>query len=237
MSWTSTDFLNPEPMNTFTSHLGQRARLSILGLASMAALLALPACSSRPDAKAPTPENFSAALDDYLAQRGDICLAMFDWPIDLTEAEAGTGARHAVQFPVMEKLGLVRSSIVAAPKSPENPDGAVKRFELTEAGRSFYKPHPHAVRNGAGHDKDFCVAHIRREKIVDVKVDARDAQHPQAVVSYTYQIDPAPWMQDAEAQRVFPMVARIMHGAGGPLQLRQGFTFGDTGWVAQNGPV
>ena len=209
-------------------------------LAGIALVSALAACSTSHDANAPTAENLAAPLDDYLAQRGDICLAMADWPIDLTEAEAGAGARHAIQFPVMEQLGLVHSTIVAVPKSTENPDGAVKRFELTDAGRNFYRPHASAAQ-GAGQQKqaanDFCVAHLKREQIVDVKVDASNAQHPVAVVSYTYQIDTAPWMQDADAQRVFPMVARIANGAGGKLQLRQGFTRGDKGWVAQTGPV
>lgn len=205
-------------------------------LPSVALVCALAACSAGHDANAPTAENLAAPLDDFLAQRGDICLAMFDWPIDLTEAEAGSGARHAVQFPVMEQLGLVHSTIVRVPKSSENPDGAVKRFDLTEAGRKFYKPHPHATRD-AEHANDFCVAHLKREKIVDVKVDATDAHHPQAVVSYTYQIDTAPWMQNADAQRVFPMITRVTNGAGGPLQMRQGFTLGDKGWVAQTGPV
>jgi hypothetical protein len=213
-----------------------RIDTSLKALTGLALACALAACGLGHDAKAPTAENLAGPLDDYLAQRGDLCLAMFDWPIDLSEAEAGAGARHAVQFPVMEQLGLVHSSIVPVPKSAENPDGAVKRFELTEAGRAFYKPHPYAAR-GTEHAKDFCVAHLRREKIVDVKVEAADARHSLAVVSYTYQIDPAPWMQDADAQRVFPMIARIMKGAGGALQLRQGFTLGDKGWVAHMGPA
>ncbi|MDQ0072726.1 hypothetical protein J2W34_004531 [Variovorax boronicumulans] len=208
-------------------------------LASIALITALTACSTSHDANAPTAENLAAPLDAYLAQRGDICLAMADWPIDLTEAEAGAGARHAIQFPVMEQLGLVHSTIVAVPKSTENPDGAVKRFELTDAGRKFYKPHASAAKGAEQQQpaSDFCVAHLKREQIVDVKVDASNAQHPMAVVSYTYQIDTAPWMQNADAQRVFPMVARIANGAGGKLQLRQGFTRGDKGWVAQTGPV
>ncbi|MDH6166465.1 hypothetical protein M2282_001612 [Variovorax boronicumulans] len=213
-----------------------RARTSIKALAGIALACALAACGVGRDANAPTAENLAAPLDDYLAQRGDLCLAMFDWPIDLTEAEAGSGARHAIQFPVMEQLGLVHSTIVAASKSSENPDGAVKRFELTEAGRKFYKPRP-STAQGTAHANDFCVAHLKREKIVDVKVDASDAHHPMAVVSYTYQIDPAPWMQNADAQRVFPMIARIANGAGGKLQLRQGFTLGDKGWVAHAGAV
>ena len=223
-------------MNLSSIRPSRHPLASIKTLTGIAMICALDACSASHDPKAPTAENLAPALDDHLAQRGDICLAMFDWPIDLTEAEAGSGARHAIQFPVMEQLGLVHSTIVSVPKSSENPDGAVKRFELTDAGRKFYKPHPYVTR-GAEHANDFCVAHLKREKIVDVKVDTSDAQHPMAVVSYTYQIDTAPWMQNADAQRVFPMITRIANGAGGQLQLRQGFTLGDKGWVARPGPV
>jgi len=223
-------------MNLRSLRPGRRTLTSIQTLAGIAMVGALAACGTGHDAKAPTAENLAAPLDDYLARSGDLCLAMVDWPIDLTEAEVGSGARRAIQFPVMEQLGLVHSTIVAAPKSNENPDGAVKRFELTEAGRKFYKPHPNPTR-GAVQANDFCVAHLKREKIVDVKVDASDARHPTAVVSYTYQIDSAPWMQNADAQRVFPMITRIVNGAGGPLQLRLGFKLGDNGWVAQAGPV
>lgn len=220
-------------MDNIPSFLPARC-LNALTLIAIAC--AASACSVN-DPRAPTQENLSRALDETLATRGDLCVAMFDWPIVLTEAEAGAHGRNAVQLPVLEKLGLVRSTIVPAPKSAENPDGAVQRFELTEAGRAFYKVHPYTARNGDQHRKDFCVAHLAREKIVSIEVDRRDARHPQAVVSYTYRIAPAPWMNDAEAQRVFPMVARVIHGAGGGLQLRQGFVLGDKGWVAQTGPV
>lgn len=194
------------------------------------------ACSND-GSKAPTPQNFARALDVALATRGDVCLAMFDWPMDLTEAEAGAASRHAVQLPVLEKLGVVRSTIVLVPKSQVNPDGAIRRYELTEKGLRFYKPHAYVTHNGEQHPNDFCVAHVTREKVVDIQLDKHDARHPQAVVSYTYKIDPAPWMADADAQRVFPMVALIIKGAGGGLKLRQGFVLGDKGWVAQLGPV
>jgi len=214
-------------------HVSARRLQVLLGVA---ATCALSACS-KVDSKAPTPENFARALDAALVTRGDVCLAMFDWPIDLTEAEAGAASRHAVQLPVLEKLGIVRSSLVPVPKSEENPDGAIKRFELTDAGRKYYKQHAYVARNGEQHSNDFCVAHLTREKIVNIQLDRHDAQHPQAVVSYTYKIDPAPWMEDADAQRVLPMVALIISGAGGRLTLRQGFVLGDKGWVAQVGPV
>ncbi|WP_051362084.1 hypothetical protein [Solimonas soli] len=201
-------------------------------------LVLLPAaCDLNHDPRAATRQNFRHALEDTLAERGDICLAMFDWPLELTPAEAGAGTRHAVQLPVFEKLGLATSTVVDVPKTADNPQGVVKRYALTGEGRKYYKPHPYTSRDGAGHARDFCVAHVRLERIVGWQLDTHDAAHPAAVVSYTYEIDPAPWLQDADARRVLPMVARAIEGAGGRLQLRQGFTLGEQGWVASSGPV
>jgi hypothetical protein len=203
-----------------------------------AAAFALVACSHPTDIKTPSRDSFDASLRTFLAGGHDqLCLAMYDWPIDLTEAEAGAQTRHAVQLPVFEKLGLAKSTILPTAKSTENPDGAFKRYELTNEGRKYYKQHAYKGRDGTVHKNDFCVAKLSVAKVESWEIDSHDAQHPAAMVSYTYQIEPAPWMQDADAQRVLPMVAKVIKGAGGGLQMHQGFTLGDKGWVAVAGPV
>jgi len=202
-----------------------------------AATLALAACSP-PDPKAPARENFEAGLRRFLADGHDrLCLAMYDWPVDLTEAEAGARTRHAVQLPVFEKLGLVRSTIVPVPKSADNPDGAIKRYALTDEGRKYYQPHAYTGRDGAAHQNDFCVARIGLDRVEGWQLDTRDPQHVSAAVNYSYRIEPAPWLKDADALRVLPMVAKVLAGAGGRLQMHQGFTLGPQGWVAIPGAV
>jgi hypothetical protein len=201
------------------------------------ALVALPGCS-KPDPDAPLRASFETGLRSFMANGHDqLCLGMYDWPIDLTEAEAGAKSRHAVQLPVFEKLGLARSEVVPVPKSAENPDGAIKRYSLTDEGRKYFKPHAYTARDGAAHQNDFCVARISLARVEDWKIDARDAQHQFATVSYTYAIEPAPWLQDADAQRVLPMVAKVIQGANGGLRMHQGFTLGQQGWVATAGAV
>jgi hypothetical protein len=200
------------------------------------AVFALAGCS-KPD-QPPSREAFEAGLRTFLADGHDqLCLAMYDWPIDLTEAEAGAGSRHAVQLPVFEKLGLATSTIVSVPRSTENPDGAIKRYALTDEGRRYYKPHAYTSRDGAAHPTDFCVARLSLEKVEGWQLDTHDAKHSAATVSYTYRIEPAPWMKDPDAVRVLPMVAKVIKGAGGGLQMHQGFTLGQQGWVAVAGPV
>lgn len=207
------------------------------GLIAATVVLTLAACRA-PDADAPSRENFEAGLRSFLADGHDqLCLGMYDWPIDLTEAEAGAQARHAVQLPVFEKLGLARSAFVSVPATKDNPDGALKRYVLTDEGRKYYRPHAHTGRDGTAHRNDFCVAQISLDKVETWQLDTRDAQRPVATVSYSYRIEPAPWLHDADARRVLPMVAKVIGGAHGGLQMRQGFALGDKGWVAVAGPA
>lgn len=213
----------------------QRHRIALAALT--VALTVLAACG-RSDGKTPSREAFEGGLRTFLADGHDqLCLGMYDWPIDLTEAEAGAHSRHAVQLPVFEKLGLATSTVVAVPRSAENPDGAIKRYALTDAGKKYFKPHAYKSRDGATHANDFCVAHITLDKVAGWQIDSHDAQHPAATVSYDYHVEPAPWMNDDDARRVLPMVATVIKGADGGLQMHQGFTLGAKGWVAVAGPV
>ncbi len=67
-----------------------------------------PTCAARRRATASRPR--LRALPRRCTGTTSMCLGMYDWPIDLTEAEAGANSRHAVQLPVFEKLGLAESS-------------------------------------------------------------------------------------------------------------------------------
>ena len=54
---------------------------------------------------------------------------------------------------------------------------------------------------------------------------------PRATVTCTYCVAPAPWTQDAAVQKVFPVVASVVHGAG-TAQLQEQFTLTAKGWLA-----
>src|SRR5262249_2027859 len=95
------------------------------GLAAAASVLALAGCALPGE---PTGGTLRPAMEKFLAERGDLCLGKYDWPIEVSERDFQAGTRDAVQLPVLEKAGIVRSSTQAR----------TTRYELTEAGRKFY---------------------------------------------------------------------------------------------------
>jgi hypothetical protein len=91
---------------------------SVMGVAAAQA-------DSTTGAGAPGEKDLAPAVKAFLAQHGDLCLAWYTWPRDLTAEEQQGGLNEAVQMPVLERLGLVQSADVAATSGP------VKRYSLT----------------------------------------------------------------------------------------------------------
>jgi hypothetical protein len=201
-------------------------KLIALGLAAC-----LAACHGKTE---PSRENFTAAIRVYLERRGDLCVAKYTWPIDVPVGPPASGGRDALQMPVLEKLGLVVSSdavVDAAGKQQR-----VKRYDLTDEGRKYYIARPVAVVGGAPASqapaqKDLCAAHLNLDKVESWEL-SKDADGEHAVVSYTYGVEAPGWARDAEAQRVFPAIARVLRGAGS-AELKETLTLTKEGWVAR----
>jgi hypothetical protein len=176
-------------------------------------------------------------MQRYLAQRGDLCLAKTQWPIDVTQHDIDVGGRNALQMPVLERLGLVASTVAEVEIADEDQTPAtahrmkVRRYALTDAGLRYYLPRPGRAATGAA-EHDLCAAHLQLDRIVGWDLQKATAGAPRhAVVTYTYRIDAAPWTADAEAQQVFPVVAGLVRGAGS-AHLQETFVATPSGWVA-----
>jgi hypothetical protein len=199
------------------------------------ALLLLGATSAAcHDQRAPSVENFTPAIQAYLAERGELCIGKTEWPIDVTEREAELGTRDAKQLPVFERLGLVSSTAAIAQRKVEEEtiEVPVKRYDLTPAGRVYY--HARTSRDAQGRlvsHSDFCAAKLSLDQIKSFRVAPATGAPQSAVVFYTYHVAPAPWTADAEAMRVFPAVAHVLAGAGKD-ELREELTLTPNGWVA-----
>lgn len=194
---------------------------------AFACSLLLAACGQPARVSDATEAHFSQALQAYLARRGDLCVNRSTWPVDVTPEEAAQGSRNSVQLPVLQRLGLVRATTLA--------DTHAQRYELTDAGRSFFLARAPYKRD-TGHavaDHDFCVAHLTLQHVVGWETPKSEAVGAETVVSYTYTVRAAPWTSDPEVRRAFPMVDRVLRGAG-TMQLKEAMVLTPGGWEAED---
>lgn len=207
--------------------------IGLVGASIAASLLAvsLTGCTRSTE---PSADQLAAGMKDYLAKRGDLCLAKTDWPIDLTQHEIDSGARNALQLPVLERLGLASSTVAEVEVKDDNEVShhmKVRRYALTDDGKHFFIMREQARPDGGKAMRgDFCAAKLSLDKVVrwDLSGTGKDRV---AVVSYTYQVQAAPWTGDAELRKVFPVVAQVIQGAGS-AQLQESFRQTEAGWVA-----
>lgn len=182
-------------------------------------------------------DNLTASLNDYLAKRGHLCLAKYNWPIYVIDSDKAPQTDDRIQMPVLEKLGIVYGKDVTM--EGHDKDGKMLRaharqYTLTAEGQKYYLHIPEVIATPTQritHPADFCVASLSLDKVVGwEKPVPRNGSLLTSVV-YTYKIDPAPWTKDPDFHRVFPMVQRVIEGQG-TMQLREGMHLTKTGWVA-----
>ncbi len=214
-----------------------RAMTRFLTAAALAALVALTACHGR-QTQAPTRDNFTAALDDYLAQRGHLCVGKYDWPIAVTEADRRAHSLDAQQMPFLEKLGLV--SVRDASVTRKGADGTqatlpAREYALSAEGQKYYQQVPVVVATPSQrvtHPADLCVARLKLDRLFGWEKPQAIGGRTVTSLLFSYRIvDPAPWMQTPDARRAFPMAMRAIDNAG-VLQLRLGVHLTPDGWVA-----
>jgi hypothetical protein len=203
--------------------------------------LLLAGCNSQPPANEASQANLTTAMNAYLAARGDLCLAKNHWPIVVTKEEAKLGSRNALQMPVLERLGVVAS--VDATVEKDAAQGKLstsgRSYQLTDAGRKFYlvrEPRKQATGSAATAQHDLCAARLSLDKVVAWEAPTKPNQpngSAETVVTYTYKVAAAPWTDDAEIRNVFPVVDRIVKGAG-VLQLKEPFRLTEHGWEAKD---
>jgi len=197
------------------------------GIVSLLVLLASLAGCDNPQARLPSEDNFTATTNDYLAQRGHVCLAKYDWPITVA---AGSHEPDAQQMPVLEKLGLVAGKDVAVASG----GAAAREYALTDAGRKFYLQVPVVIRTttqNVTHPADFCAATLSLDRLIGWDPpQTRDGRTATSLL-FTYRIALEPWAATPEAQQAFPLLARAIQREG-TMQMRLGVHLTPRGWVA-----
>jgi hypothetical protein len=190
----------------------------------LAALSLLAACHNQ-QAQLPTRANFTAAIADYLDQRGHLCIAKYEWPIRVTEADRQAHRPDAQQLPLLESLGLVAGRDV----------GAAREYALTPEGQKYYLHVPVVVATATTrvtHPADFCVAKLSLNRVFGWEAPQAVDGRTVSSVLFSYQVvDPALWTRTPAARLAFPLVMRAIDNAG-TLQLRLAVHLTPQGWVA-----
>ena len=211
-------------------------KFSILSLALAIASLA---CNAAEPPAIPDRAAATAVVERYLDGHGDFCLGKMDWPVDISALDERARGRDVLQMPVLESLGLVRSSAATALRvegpgldddSPPVPV-AVKRYELTPLGEQSMRERVVTVTRADGdfsvRRRDLCAAHLALAEVVAV---APGAAPRSFVATYTYDAKPASWATSADFQRVFPLAARVIAGSR-QMRLKQAFAWKDGAWT------
>jgi hypothetical protein len=181
------------------------------------------ACSSAAPSARAHRDDLAEALRSFLASHGQLCLAKSNWPISVTMQDVQARSNDALQMPVLERLGLVQG----VPDEKAN----ARSYQLTPLGKQYYLERPGRVPpDGAGVARDFCAGTVALDHIVRVEHDDGQGPSQLATVHYAYHFAAFPWMRDAEAQRVFPLVARL-EAQQGARTLVQRFAWRAEGWV------
>lgn len=207
----------------------------VCGALALSALTLFAGCHNK--SQDASRENFTATIKDYLSKRGNLCLAKYDWPIYVTTDDVAANSRDAVQMPVLEKLGMVTGKDMVVERTDENGKkitANARQYQLTTEGQKYYLHIPQVVataKSRVTHAADFCAGTLSLDKVVGWERPATVDGRMATSVTYTYKIEPAEWAKNPDAQRVFPMVKRVIEGAG-TMQLREGVYLTPDGWVA-----
>ncbi|WP_077036650.1 cytochrome c peroxidase [Pelomonas sp. KK5] len=173
-----------------------------------------------------TEDALAPALERMLAQRGEICVAKPNWPIDVNARDVAARTRNAIQLPVLEKEGLVvgQDGYVdwRDDEHKEVERVPTRRYELTAAGRRAMKP----ATDGK---PDLCGGRLELDRIVKISGDKAD----RASVQYLYRFKAEPWVQAEAVRRVFPMLDALLQGEG-RMEMQQGFHLEGAAWVADS---
>lgn len=176
-------------------------------------------------------DNFTATTNDYLAQRGHVCLAKYEWPITVA---AGSHEADAQQMPVLEKLGLVAGKDVVATAKDTTATVPAREYALTDAGRKYYLQVPVVIRTTTQtltYPADFCAATLSLDRLIGWDPpQTRDGRTATSLL-FTYRIAPEPWAGAPEVLQAFPLLARAIQREG-TMQVRLGVHLTRRGWVA-----
>lgn len=212
-------------------------RKSAILLASLG-VLSLTACGGKTD---PSRHNFAAAMNQYLAAKGDLCIGARRWPVEVSDMDIKLGESLAYgiapQMAALEAAGLVASNqvdvdIIGIMGKPTGGKAARRQYTLTERAKPFEKPNSSDTA-GSPSKIDLCWGKKALDKVVKWEGPMRLGDYQEVGVTYTYKInDVADWAKAPGIQAAFPQIKRALDGAGKD-ESRHALKLTSEGWEAK----
>lgn len=205
--------------------------------ALMAAPIVLVACGSPTD---PNERNFSAALQQYFDKRGDLCLGLRKWPVDVASdhppGRNTWGVDIAGQMTALESAGLVKAEEVdvETPAFRAAAKRKVRRYALTEAAKPFAREQKHWFAGLGASSRaatvDLCWGKKSLDKVVKWEGPMKFGDYQEALVTYTYKVDGvAGWAKRPDVQEAFSTVKQTIDGARS-REAKHGLKLTSAGW-------
>lgn len=211
---------------------------------AIAVAILLVGCGNKTDVNA---KNFGAAISQYLDKKGELCLDLAKWPVDVPEWDWDEPKRlptfSAGKMAALEAVGLAKSEVAEVEGSGTNgkPRGVtfkVKRYTLTDAAKPFEKHKENKYSTiSQGEVKEtltnLCWGKKALDKVVKWEGPIKLGDYQEVGVKYLYKIDGmADWAKKPELNAAFPQVGRTIEGAGKEEQ-KHGLSLTSEGWEAR----
>lgn len=200
-------------------------------LLSIAGILALTACNST---NKPNDTNFTITINEYLTTHGAACTVINrQFPIDVSQSEQKEQYGIGPELAALGYAGLVHATDTTEvvhgmldPLRGSTPPQPVKRYELTEEGKEYFRQ----IRGALGQTSGFCYGQKSVDAIVKWTEPAIVGPSSQVEVTYTYRImNLAGWAQRPEVQQAFPDIRTTINGASKTAEV-VGLQLTNKGW-------
>lgn len=202
-----------------------------------AALLA--ACGNETDANH---KNFSTALNHYFDKKGEICIDMPKWPVDITAADVNSKKlfpdANADRMHALDATGLAKGTPTDLPHldifgKPTGRTYKVIRYTLTAAAKPYERDAGRSpLSAGFLGNSTLCWGQMALDKVVKWEGPVKFGEYQAANVTYTYKVENiAEWAKKPEIQAAFPSVKSTLDGMG-TKELQHGVKLTSVGWEA-----
>jgi len=157
-------------------------------------------------------QNFSHAVERYLADVGELCLPVIDWPVEVDPQRVLPKDEIPKIMAAMEAVGLVQREAVVLESQH-----TIDRYTLSDNAQPFLKIKKNHPPNTA---PVLCWGQMALDKIVKWSAETLIADHDGiATVTFTYQVeDIAPWANDIGMRWAFPDIKSIQIDQARPVK-------------------